>query len=82
MTRKGATPQDMPPIDLNNQVLCRRCTLLGCGRETIVLGQHRTYFIRYALDLRMIIHPPRMTIPLLQVLLGFSIAIQRVLSSC
>src|SRR5215470_11946943 len=67
---------DMPAIDLDNQVLCRRGTLLWCGRETIVLGQHRTDFIRDAFDVRMIMHTPKITIPLLQVLLGFSIAIQ------
>ena len=42
----------------------------------MVFRQHRTDFIREAFDVRMIMHPPRMTIPLLQVLLGFSIAIQ------
>ena len=42
----------------------------------MVLGQHRTDFIRDAFDVRMIIHPPGMAIPLLQVLPGFSIAIQ------
>ena len=68
---------DMPPIDLHNQVLGRSGTLLGSRRKTIVLGQHRTDFIRDAFDVRMIIHPPRLSIPLLQVLLGFSKAIQR-----
>jgi hypothetical protein len=46
---------DMPAIDLENQVLGRRGTLLGCGRELVVLGQHGTYFIRDAFDMRMII---------------------------
>jgi len=68
-------------VTLPNQVLCRSGTRLGSRRETIVLGQHRTDFIRDAFDVRMIIHPPRMTIPLLQVLLGFSIAIQRPLGT-
>ena len=67
---------DMPAIDLENQVLGRSGTRRWCGRETIVLGQYRTDFIRDAFDLRMIIHTPRMPIPLLQILLGFSIAIQ------
>ena len=43
----------------------------------MVFRQHRTDFICEAFDVRMIMHPPRMTIPLLQVLLGFSIAVQR-----
>src|SRR5262245_32187645 len=68
---------DMPPIDLDNQVLGRRGTLLCCGCELVVLGQHSSYFIRHAFDVCMIIHTPRMTILLLQVLLGFSIAVQR-----
>jgi hypothetical protein len=42
--------RDMPAINLNNQVLCRSGTLLGRRRETIVLGQHRTDFIRDAFD--------------------------------
>jgi hypothetical protein len=69
----------VPPIDLDNQVLCRSRTLLCCGCEPIVLGQHSSYFICHAFDVRMIIHTPGVTIPLLQVLLGFSIAIQSTL---
>ena len=61
---------DMPAIDLENQVLGRSGALRWCGRETVVLGQYRTDFIRDAFDVRMIIYTPKMTIPLLQVLLG------------
>jgi hypothetical protein len=68
---------DMSPIDLDNQVL-RRGWALRCGGCTlIILGEHRTDFIRHTFDVHMIVHPPRVPIPCLQVLLGFSVAIPR-----
>ena len=66
----------MSPIDLDNQVLCRGWALRCCGGALIVLGEHCPYFIRHTFDVHMIIHPPGVPIPRLQVLLGFSIAIQ------
>src|SRR5215813_13835769 len=71
----------MPTIDLENQVLNKSSTDLYYKCNLIVLDQYHTYSICHALDSCVIIHPPRMTIPLLQVLLGFSIAIQRPLGT-
>ena len=68
---------EMSAINVANPVLGRSCPLLWGGREIGALGQHRAYVLREAFDVRRILHPPRMTMPLLPVLLGFSIAIQR-----
>src|SRR5215510_410411 len=69
----------MSSIDLDKQVLCRSSTLLCCGCEMIVLSQYNPHLVCYTFDVCRIIHPPGVTIPRLQVLLGFSIARQRAL---
>jgi hypothetical protein len=43
----------------------------------MLFGEYSTHFIRHPFDVRMVIHPPGVPIPRLQVLFSLSVAIQR-----
>ena len=45
----------------------------------MVLGQHCTFFLRHAFDVHVMMHRPRVPMPCLQVLHGFSRALPRAL---
>ena len=68
---------DMSPINLDDHVARRRCALLRGWWERILVGEDSTHFVRHPFDVHMVIHPPGVPIPRLQVLFSLSVAIQR-----
>jgi hypothetical protein len=68
--------RNMPPIHLHDQFMGWRGTLLVRGGLEICFGEHGTHVVSDLSDVIVVIHPTAMHRELLQIGLGFTVALQ------
>src|SRR5215813_10133642 len=68
--------RNMPSIHLHDQFMGWRGTLLLSGWREMFFGEHGTHVVRDLSDVIVVIHPTAMHRELLQIGLGFTVAIQ------
>jgi hypothetical protein len=68
--------RNMPSIHLHDQFLGWRGTRLVSGWREMFCGEHGTHVVRDLSDVIVVIHPTAMYRELLQIGLGFTVAIQ------
>jgi hypothetical protein len=68
--------RNMPPIHLHDQCMGWRGTILLSGWREIFFGEHGTHVVSDLSDVIVVIHPTAMHRELLQIGLGFTVALQ------
>ena len=68
--------RNMPPIHLHDQFMGWRGTLLVSGWLEIFFAEHGTHVVSDLSDVIVVIHPTALHRELLQIGLGFTVAIQ------